>query len=610
MQENVNIPDSTITTNLSFRQLVLMNMQQLTNFPYIEKDFDALTDYELLCLVVKFLNDVIANQNEQNDSITRMYESFLALQTYVNNTKDTLEDAFNNLDDYVRNYFDNLDVQEEINNKLDEMLEDGVLEQIIEQFIQSTALWCFNTVADLIDATNLIDGSYARTLGYYSVNDGGGATYRITNNASASEYQETLDSGLYATLIIDNNFNVQQIGAYGDDTHNDYQKITEALNINENVKFNNKTYLIESTLDLSNKNCNIDGIIHYTGNNYAIELTSGNEKTLNINKIISNGGGIKIHPTNPNSYSFIHINVDLIQSNNHTIYMDATNGIITNIYLRGIRWASLNESNVKMYIGANAYSSTFLTEIKLYDVDLLSGTAQQRQKAIDCEVIPTTGVPEIEYALLCVDLENSIGIVHKGKVLTANLIDCRLIELLTREGCIEFYNRVPNYMHISGVGTIYPANIKYYNITGDKKVIETDLGIVDTSWDIPKGYPSGGIIGTNCFTPNNPNNAPIYKTISEADIVNDKYEYQFNKGQGYINGIALPNSPITDLEVIIPYSLTNNVLCEPFVVYATNVVTNFKLTYKNGGSKTVTNLQYAMYLFIPYTNSFRVIKLQ
>lgn len=135
MQENINIPDSTITTNLSFRNLVLMNMQQLTNFPYIEKDFDALTDYELLCLVVKYLNDVIANQNEQNDSITRMYQSFLALQDYVNTTKDDVEDAFNKLDDYVRNYFDNLDVQEEINNKLDSMVEDGVLYNIINQYL-------------------------------------------------------------------------------------------------------------------------------------------------------------------------------------------------------------------------------------------------------------------------------------------------------------------------------------------------------------------------------------------------------------------------------------------------------------------------------------------
>ena len=136
MQENINIPDSEITTNLTFRQLVLMNMQQLTNFPYIEKDFDALTDYELLCLVVKYLNDVISNQNEQNDSITRMYNSFLALQDYVNNTKDELETAFNNLDDYVRNYFANLDVQEEINNKLDEMVEDGTLQDILVNYLK------------------------------------------------------------------------------------------------------------------------------------------------------------------------------------------------------------------------------------------------------------------------------------------------------------------------------------------------------------------------------------------------------------------------------------------------------------------------------------------
>ena len=249
MQGNVNIPDSTITTNLSFRQLVLMNMQQLTNFPYIEQDFDALTDYELLCLVVKFLNDVIANQNEQNDSITRMYESFLELQTYVNNTKDTLEDAFNNLDNYVRNYFDNLDVQEEINNKLDEMLEDGVLEQIIEQFIQSSAIWCFDTVADMKVATNLIAGSYARTLGYYSVNDGGGALYHIVNVISSSEHQETLNNGLYATLI-GKEIDIRQLGAKGDNSTDDSSVLQEAINKYDHININDGTYIINDIIEL------------------------------------------------------------------------------------------------------------------------------------------------------------------------------------------------------------------------------------------------------------------------------------------------------------------------------------------------------------------------
>jgi exopolysaccharide biosynthesis protein len=47
------------------------------------------------------------------------------------NTKTTVEEyinKFNELHDYVQDYFDNLDVQEEINNKLDEMVDDGTLQ--------------------------------------------------------------------------------------------------------------------------------------------------------------------------------------------------------------------------------------------------------------------------------------------------------------------------------------------------------------------------------------------------------------------------------------------------------------------------------------------------
>lgn len=50
------------------------------------------------------------------------------------NTKTTVENyinQFNELHDYVHDYFDNLDVQEEINNKLDAMTEDGTLGEIL-----------------------------------------------------------------------------------------------------------------------------------------------------------------------------------------------------------------------------------------------------------------------------------------------------------------------------------------------------------------------------------------------------------------------------------------------------------------------------------------------
>ena len=286
MQENINIPDSTITTNLSFRQLVLMNMQQLTNFPYIEKDFDALTDYELLSLVVKYLNDVIANQNEQNDSITKMYESFLELQTYVNNTKDTLEDAFNNLDNYVRNYFDNLNVQEEINNKLDQMLEDGVLEQIIEQFLQLTSLICFDTVSAMKLSPNLANGSYAKTLGFNNINDGGGSYYKIrelANGETANEMNviSITNTNLVAELIPeDNTIYTAQFGIIGDGITEESNKLQTFFNYDiSNYIINSSNILIDDNMYISSNS----RIIFNEGTKITRKATSSNAyQMLNI----------------------------------------------------------------------------------------------------------------------------------------------------------------------------------------------------------------------------------------------------------------------------------------------------------------------------------------
>lgn len=168
------------------------------------------------------------------------YEMLVWFTEYMKNTiiptinnnglaVEELQDKYIELKSYVDNYFTNLDVQQEINNKLDEMVANGVLEQIIEQFIQSTALWCFDTVADMKNATNLINGSYVRTLGYYSVNDGGGATYKITNTKSETDYQEVVGT-LYATLIFESYINPLSLGAKGDETNDDYSIISSAIN--------------------------------------------------------------------------------------------------------------------------------------------------------------------------------------------------------------------------------------------------------------------------------------------------------------------------------------------------------------------------------------------
>lgn len=79
---------------------------------------DSMSYYEALAWLVKYL------QTQVIPAVNNNAEALSELQT-----------AFVTLKDYVDHYFDNLDVQEEINNKLDEMAEDGTLEDLIADFI-------------------------------------------------------------------------------------------------------------------------------------------------------------------------------------------------------------------------------------------------------------------------------------------------------------------------------------------------------------------------------------------------------------------------------------------------------------------------------------------
>ena len=69
----------------------------------------------------------------------------------VNNNADLLAE----LELYVKDYFKNLDVQTEINNKLDQMAESGQLTDIIAQYLELAGVLSFNTINDMKNATNI-----------------------------------------------------------------------------------------------------------------------------------------------------------------------------------------------------------------------------------------------------------------------------------------------------------------------------------------------------------------------------------------------------------------------------------------------------------------------
>lgn len=81
---------------------------------------DSMTYYEALCWIIKYLEDTIISKiNEIGESENELIITVEKLKLYV------------------ENYFENLDVQEEINNKLDEMAESGELRDLIASILQS-----------------------------------------------------------------------------------------------------------------------------------------------------------------------------------------------------------------------------------------------------------------------------------------------------------------------------------------------------------------------------------------------------------------------------------------------------------------------------------------
>lgn len=189
------------------------------NFPFIEETFDSLTTYQLLQKIVKYLNEVITNQNTVQENINIQNE----------NIKNLLK-AYNQLQEYVNHYFDNLDVQKEIDNKLNQMVEDGTLSEILRKFIDIK--YCVNAKdfgcvgdGETDDTNKLIELiAYAKEKNINYI-DGQFKTYGVSNPI-------TID-GIKLT-----NFNFKYVGDVVLDSVVGKQIFTVDNSILENVNFN------------------------------------------------------------------------------------------------------------------------------------------------------------------------------------------------------------------------------------------------------------------------------------------------------------------------------------------------------------------------------------
>ena len=167
---------------------------------------ESLSYYEVLCNLLAYIkNEIVPALNNNAEALKECEEKIVELQNYVDN------------------YFENLDVQQEINNKLDEMAENGELENIIASYLQVSSILAYNSINDLKSATNLTNGCFVETYGFYSLNDGGKCKYKIREIVNTDVVNDVTIIGLtnYPTLVAeiipDNKLYCKQFGFIEDE---------------------------------------------------------------------------------------------------------------------------------------------------------------------------------------------------------------------------------------------------------------------------------------------------------------------------------------------------------------------------------------------------------
>ena len=137
----------------------------------------SMTYYEQLIWFTKYLQEqVIPAVNTNAQAVEEVQQLIMELQ------------------DYVNHYFDNLNIQEEVNNKLDEMVEDGTLLNLLSNYANLQKL--YNTFDELYNDSTVTTGQKVKCFGLLEINDGNGGEFIIDENSGIP-----LLNGLYANPL-------------------------------------------------------------------------------------------------------------------------------------------------------------------------------------------------------------------------------------------------------------------------------------------------------------------------------------------------------------------------------------------------------------------------
>lgn len=380
------------------------------------------------------------------------------------------------------------------------------------------------TVADMIADDTLAIDDAVRTLGYYAVNDSGGAEYIITDDNTESAHYEQLSNGLYARLI---EHDIVNLNAYGCTDGSDISAILQSV-------FNRAKYDKLREIHLYGINCTSNTVITTLG------LHSIKKWRVIIdfhNSTITGNGNI-----------FIDGNFDALHKN--IIFRNATLCNFRTCFVAfnfnyGCVFENFETQNCKSFLEGVACYYLKIKNVRPQDtddfvsdrawIDFLRGGNLIRLDEVYCD-----GVKAYPY---CVKVRDAEAFEIEQCSFGNNRDDGTASLFIESVRCIKIHNsylegyRIPIY--INGANQIIIVENTFINVMGDDKFIFDVSNGAMTRLEFRGNYIHSGkifnVVNPNCFgtiysgTQESTTGYDVTAFITEnnipAGIVLEKYGY-------------------------------------------------------------------------------------
>lgn len=391
---------------------------------------DSLTYQELLYKLIAKINEVVESQNQTNENFDELYALFIQLKEYVDN------------------YFKNLDVQEEINNKLDEMAKDGTLDKIINEQI-------FGELNDRIDKLEKSGGVVVSVKKWGAVGDG------VTDDTTAfiTCFNE----------ITENNILYIPHGIYViNGTHEFLLKCP--------IIGDNATFILVDSYFRYNENCSVDGItFNYSDKTTAISFKS----TTPAKKVVirnCNFVYLKQTPTNRNAVA-VRVLSEISEIENIEIIGYESGVIYSNVVGLDSKYNTINNifgKNIETLVDVEGYTNAATATGSLKNFDISNIVLENTDKEL-AGITNTVGCDCLLFSFVDnFNIQNITSIRAKERAIYLNTC--------TNGTITNVYNYYSDNIKIAGQNNVRNSfNIRVSNILANECYMGSIFDVYDAN---------------------------------------------------------------------------------------------------------------------------------